>query len=129
MVVIGPQPKALQRFHHAMNIDRLPLPTTKEPVKGWCLYQDDRWDGSCPQQEDEDGFIVYASEAAAYTALAREMRARCDYFEQGKLGGGELRCLWYPMPVSLFADGRLFDETNSEQYPQTFLDAGKFSES
>jgi hypothetical protein len=32
------------------------------------------------------------------------------------------------MPVSLFSDGRLFDETNSEQYPQTFLDAGKFSE-
>lgn len=109
-----------------MNIDRLPLPTTKVPVKGWCLYQDDRWNGPCPQQEDEDGFIVYASEAAAYAALAREMQARCEYFEQVKLSGGELRSLWYPMSVSLFSDGRIFDRTNSEQYPQSFLKAGDF---
>lgn len=90
-------------------------------MRGWCLYLDDRWDGLCPQ-EDEKGFLVYASEASAYAAVVREVRARCDAFDAGQISRGDVRCFWHPMQVSLFADVHIFDDTNSEHYPRYQLD-------
>lgn len=100
-----------------IQIHRLSLPPAGQSLRGWCLYEDDRWDGPCPQESDEHGFLVYADEVSAYAALAREMKRRCSWFEERKLHGGALRCLWYPMRVTWFADGHLVDETNSEQFP------------
>ena len=100
-----------------MNIHRLPLPLPDHPAHGWCLYLSDRWDGECPQEQDELGFLVYADEASAYAALARELRLRLKYFEEGRWHGGSLETRWYPMPVLWFADGHLLDSTNSEQWP------------
>ena len=41
-----------------MKIERLSPPPPGHRVQGWCLYRNDRWDGECPQQEDELGFVV-----------------------------------------------------------------------
>lgn len=53
-----------------MKIQRLSLPPPGQRVRGWCPDRNDRWDGECPQQEDEPGFLVYADEESAYAALA-----------------------------------------------------------
>lgn len=100
-----------------MKIHRLSLPPPDRPVRGWCLYLNDRWDGECPQEQDELGFVVYADEDSAYAALARELRSRHEAFEAGELHGALLQCQWYPMPVLWFADGHMVDGTNSEQWP------------
>jgi hypothetical protein len=106
-----------------MKIERLSLPTPGQRVRGWCLYRNDRWNGECPQEEDELGFFVYADKDSAWAALARELRVRLEYYEAGKCHGAELETGWYPMEVTWFDDGHLIDATNSEQWP-----AGSFGE-
>ena len=59
-----------------MMIDRLTLPLPGHPVCGWCLYLNDRWEGECPQEEDELGFLVYADKDSAYAGLARQLQLR-----------------------------------------------------
>lgn len=104
-----------------MKIQRLSLPPPGQRVRGWCLYRNDRWDGECPQQEDELGFLVYADKDSAYAALACELRLRLEYYEAGKRHGAELETGWYPMEVTLFDDGHLWDGANSEQWPSRWF--------
>lgn len=103
-----------------MTPHRLPLPPPGQRVPGWCLYLNDRWDGECPQQQDELGFLVYADKDSAYAALAEELRSRLRYFDEGRWHGAGLETGWYPMEVTLFDDGHLWDAANSEQWPDCF---------
>jgi hypothetical protein len=54
---------------------------------GWCLYDDDRWDGPVSQEYDDKGWLVYGDRKTAFRGLAREMRCRCELFETGELSG------------------------------------------
>ena len=101
-----------------MYTNRLPLPPEGQTIEGWCLYEDDRWDGPCPQESNEHGWVVYRDKRAAFVGLAREMQSRCELFAAGQCTGEYLRCNWYPARVTLYADGRLYDEFNSEHYPE-----------
>lgn len=98
-----------------MDTNRLPLPPEGQTIEGWCLYEDDRWDGPCPQEKDDHGWVVYRDKPAAFVGLAREMQSRCELFATGQCGGEYLRCNWYPARVTLYPDGRLYDEFDSEQ--------------
>lgn len=100
-----------------MKFERLTLPPPGQRVQGWCLYRNDRWDGECPQEEDELGFLVYADKESAYAALARELRLRLELHEAGRWLGAELETGWYPMEVTLFDDGHMWDGADSEQWP------------
>lgn len=108
-----------------MEIQRLSPPTPGQRVQGWCLYRNDRWDGECPQQEDELGFLVYADKDSAYAALACELRLRLEYYEAGKWHGAGLETGWYPMEVTLFDDGHLWDGANSEKWPSGSFGKGE----
>ncbi|MCU0795763.1 MAG: hypothetical protein MUF31_07480 [Akkermansiaceae bacterium] len=46
-------------------IPRIPVPPAGQTAEGWCLYEDDRWDGPAPQEWDDDGWIVYPDPSAA----------------------------------------------------------------
>ena len=103
-----------------MDIQRLQRPPGGQAIDGWCLYEDDQWDGPGPMESDESGWVVYREKMSTYVALAREMRNRCDLFAAGLCAGEHLRCNWYPVRVSLFPDGRIRDEFNSEHFPMVF---------
>ena len=66
---------------------------------------------------------VYADKDSAYAALACELRLRLEHYEAGKWHGAGLETGWYPMEVTLFDDGHLWDGANSEQWP-----SGSFGE-
>lgn len=100
-----------------MTIPRLDPPPEGHTVQGWCLYQDDRWDGPVPHDWDEHGWLVYPDRATAYVGLARELRRRCDLFDAGQLHGEALACTWYPVEVSHLPDGCVRDETGAEFEP------------
>lgn len=102
-----------------MKIERLSPPPPGQRVQGWCLYLNDRWDGECPQEEDDLGFLVYADKDSAYAALARELRLRLDHYEAGKWHGAQLETGWYPMEVTWFDDGHMIDSTSSEHWPSS----------
>lgn len=100
-----------------MNIPRLDPPPEGQTVKGWCLYQDDRWDGPVPHDWDEQGWFVYPDRATAFVGLAREMRCRCGQFDIGKLPGENFVCTWYPVEVTYLTNGWVSDETGAEFAP------------
>lgn len=100
-----------------MSIQCLNPPPEGQTVKGWCLYQDDRWDGPVPHDWDLRGWRVYPDRATAFAGLAREMRERCDRFDSGKLAGESLACNWYPVEVTYLPNGWITDETGAEFEP------------
>ncbi|MEO5716734.1 MAG: hypothetical protein ABIT37_24865 [Luteolibacter sp.] len=102
-----------------MNIPRLHPPPEGQTVtvKGWCLYQNDRWDGPVPHDWDEHGWRVYPDRATAFLGLAREMRNRCDQFDVGQLLGEHLVCTWYPAEVTYLPNGWVRDDTEAEFAP------------
>lgn len=100
-----------------MNIPRLNPPPEGQTARGWCLYQDDRWDGPVPHDWDERGWLVYPDRATAFRGLARELRNRCDEFDAGHLLGENLVCNWYPVEVIYSPDGKVRDETGAEFVP------------
>lgn len=96
---------------------RVPVPAAGQTAEGWCLYEDDCWDGPVPQEWDDEGWIVYPDRPAAWAGLAREMRRRCDLFDVGKWSGEQLVTNWYPVPVTYLPDGAVRDETGAEFGP------------
>ena len=99
-------------------IPRLNPPAEGQTLRGWCLYQDDRWEGPVPQEYDDDGWLVYPDIATAYRGLAREMRHRCELFETGNLPGTSLSCSWYPHEVTYLPDGIVRDDTGADFDPE-----------
>lgn len=99
-------------------IQRLNPPPEGQTLRGWCLYQDDRWEGPVPQEYDDKGWIVYPDKAMAYRGLAREMRQRCDGFESGEIIGEFLSCSWYPHEVTYLPNGNVLDSTGAEFDPR-----------
>lgn len=94
-------------------IPRLAIPPEGKTVRGWCLYEDDRWDGPAPQDWDEHGWWVYPDRESAFHGLAREFRRRCDLFDAGQLHGPALACNWYPEEVTYLPDGYVSDDTGA----------------
>ena len=100
-----------------MHIPRIACPPEGKTAAGWCLYENDRWDGPAPQEWDDDGWFVYADRATALRALAKELRNRCDRFDAGLLQGEELNPIWYPEKVTYLSNGWVVDETGAEFKP------------
>lgn len=100
-----------------MDLPRLNPPPEGQTLNGWCLYQDDRWDGPVPHDWDEQGWLVYPDSDTAYAGLAREMRRRCDLFDTGEQHGSGLACSWYPVEVTYLPNGWVRDETGAEFAP------------
>jgi hypothetical protein len=98
-------------------IPRLNPPPEGRILYGWCLYEDDRWDGPVPQDYDDEGWLVYPDRKSAFRGLAREMRRRCEWFDTGELPGESLACAWYPREVTYLPDGRVRDDTGAEFEP------------
>lgn len=99
-------------------IPRLSPPPEGRILFGWCLYEDDAWDGPVPQDYDDQGWLVYPDRKSAYRGLAREMRRRCELFEAGELTGEHLACLWYPREVIYLPNGWVRDDTDAEFDPE-----------
>jgi hypothetical protein len=89
----------------ATTIPRLGRPPEGQAVRGWCLFEDDRWDGPTPQEWDDLGWWVYPDRESTFLGLARELRRRCDLFDAGQLFGPQLACAWYPEQVTYLSDG------------------------
>ena len=104
--------------HEPEPIPRLNPPPEGQALRGWCLYQDDRWEGPVPQEYDDQGWLVYPDKATAYRGLAREMRRRCGLFEAGKLPGTSLSCSWYPHEITYLPNGYVTDSTGAEFDPE-----------
>ena len=99
------------------DIPRLNPPPEGEVLHGWCLYEDDHWDGPVPQDYDDEGWRVYPDCETAFRGLAREMRHRCELFGAGKFAGSHLAISWYPREVTYLANGWVVDETGAEFEP------------
>lgn len=99
-------------------IPRLNMPSDGRALYGWCLYEDDRWDGPVPQEYDDNGWIVYPDRKTAFCGLARELRRRCELFEAGELPGEGLACSWYPREVTYLPNGWVIDDTGTEFDPE-----------
>jgi hypothetical protein len=46
---------SMHASHEPEPIPRLNPPPEGQTLRGWCLYQDDRWDGPVPQEYDDQG--------------------------------------------------------------------------
>lgn len=95
-------------------IPRLDLPPEGQTSPGWCLYENDRWNGPAPMDWDEQGWRIYPDKATAFCGLARELRQRCKLFDAGEIPGEFLACAWYPIKVTYLPDGRVRDDTGAE---------------
>lgn len=100
------------------HIPRLSPPPEGRILHGWCLYEDDRWEGPVPQEYDDEGWLVYPDCKSAFRGLAREMRRRCELFEAGQMPGEYLACSWYPREVAYLPNGWVSDDTGAEFDPE-----------
>jgi hypothetical protein len=97
----------------APSIPRLKPPPHGQVVRGWCLYDNDRWHGPTPQEWDDLGWWVYPDPESTFLGLARELRRRCDLFDAGHLFGPNLVCAWYPEQVTYLSDGYVRDDSGA----------------